>query len=367
MPEGDVAGIVGVRQGRARRAAAGGGPRDRPDRVHAGHDRRPTSAARCASPRRCSRTTPRSGSSCSPTATTRPAPGQSEAALAAARGIQVETRAIGLGAADEVARRAAHDAVDGAPRRGDRGDRRRSRSTVAQPATVRLFADGVQVAREAPSTSTAGTNRVTFRVKPTEAGFHTFRVVVEAGRDTFSQNNRADSNTIVKGEPRILVLAGDEAVAAELVGALKTERQHGRHADPGGAARPTSPALADVRLHRPRRRARGCASRTRQLLALQAVRPRPRPGPRDGRRARRATAPAATQKTPIEETLPVDMGVRDRQKQPDIALVVVIDKSGSMDACHCNSFNRGGGGGPGSPASARSTSARRRSCGPRRR
>ena len=50
--------------------------------------------------------------------------------------------------------------------------------------------------------------------------------------------------------------------------------------------------------------------------------------------------------TLVEETLPVDMGVRDRQKQPDIALVVVIDKSGSMDACHCNSFD-GGMGGPG--------------------
>jgi uncharacterized membrane protein len=53
------------------------------------------------------------------------------------------------------------------------------------------------------------------------------------------------------------------------------------------------------------------------------------------------------QKTPLEETLPVDMGVRDRQKQPDIALVVVIDQSGSMDACHCNTFNGGGGGGGG--------------------
>ena len=49
------------------------------------------------------------------------------------------------------------------------------------------------------------------------------------------------------------------------------------------------------------------------------------------------------QKTPLEETLPVDMGVRDRQKQPDVALVVVIDQSGSMDACHCNSFNGGAG------------------------
>ena len=67
--------------------------------------------------------------------------------------------------------------------------------------------------------------------------------------------------------------------------------------------------------------------------------------------------------TPLEETLPVDMGVRDREKQPDVALVVVIDKSGSMDACHCNSFNSGmGGGSPGPAACARSTSARRRSC-----
>ena len=49
--------------------------------------------------------------------------------------------------------------------------------------------------------------------------------------------------------------------------------------------------------------------------------------------------------TPVEETLPVDMGVKDQEKQPDVALVVVIDKSGSMDACHCNSFNNGNPGG----------------------
>ena len=41
------------------------------------------------------------------------------------------------------------------------------------------------------------------------------------------------------------------------------------------------------------------------------------------------------------------MGVRDRQKQPDIALVVVIDQSGSMAACHCNTFEGGMGGGSG--------------------
>ena len=45
-------------------------------------------------------------------------------------------------------------------------------------------------------------------------------------------------------------------------------------------------------------------------------------------------------RTPLEETLPVEMDVRDRTMQPDIALVVVIDESGSMDACHCNTANR---------------------------
>src|SRR6202007_1830759 len=70
-----------------------------------------------------------------------------------------------------------------------------------------------------------GVTHITFEVTPTEARLHTFRVVVEAARDTFSQNDRADSVTIVKGEPRTLVLAGNEVVATELVKALTTQRQ----------------------------------------------------------------------------------------------------------------------------------------------
>jgi Mg-chelatase subunit ChlD len=44
--------------------------------------------------------------------------------------------------------------------------------------------------------------------------------------------------------------------------------------------------------------------------------------------------------TPIEQALPVYMDVRDRQERPDLALMFVIDKSGSMDACHCSGPNR---------------------------
>ena len=268
--------------------------------------------------------------------------GHAEAVLAATRDIRIETRLIGLGASDEVLVERLTT-----PSTSNLGDSVEAiaeiRSSVAQPATVRLFVNG-ELADTQHLNLEAGITRVVFDVEPTEAGFHTFRVVVEAARDTFSENDRADSNTIVKGEPRTLVLAGNDAVAQELVSALRAQRQNVDTIVP--EALPTefaalatydSVVLVDV----PRSRLTD-----RQLAALQVY-------VRDlGKGLVMIGGPdsygaGGYTKTPLEETLPVDMGVRDRQKQPEVALVVVIDQSGSMDACHCNSFNGGMGGGTG--------------------
>jgi Ca-activated chloride channel family protein len=266
--------------------------------------------------------------------------GQREAALAAARGIQVETRAIGLVDRDEVL--VERLTTPSTARLGEEIEATADiTSSVAQPATVRLYVDGTLAATNRLDLK-AGANRVVFRVTPSEPGFHTFRAVVEAAQDTFSQNDRADSNTIVKGEPKVLVLGGNEAVAAQLVAALKAEGQQVDSIVP--EALPTdfaslltydSVVVVDV----PRLR-----FTDKQLLALQTY-------VRDlGRGLVMVGGPESYgaggyTKTPMEETLPVDMGVRNRQREPDIALVVVIDKSGSMDACHCNTFNGGMGGG----------------------
>lgn len=266
--------------------------------------------------------------------------GQTEAAIAGTRGIQVETMLIGPGARDEVV--AERLTTPSIARLGEEIEAiAEIRSSVAQTATVRLFVNGTQVASELVDL-VAGRNRVVFRVEPSEPGFHTFRAVVEAPRDTFSQNDRADSNTIVKGEPRTLVVAGDDQVAVELVTALETERQlvdtvapEALPAELAGLASYDSIVLVDV----PRSRLTD-----RQMASLQVY-------VRDlGKGLVAIGGPdsygaGGYTKTPLEETLPVDMGVRDREKLPDVALVVVIDKSGSMDACHCNTFDGGAGGG----------------------
>jgi len=265
--------------------------------------------------------------------------GQSEASLAAARGIQIETFEIGLGASDEVViQRLSSPAT---ARVGEDIEVEFViTSTVRQPATVRLFGDGVQVGVR-PMTLEPGTNRVTFTVAATEAGFHTFRGLVEAGRDTFAQNNRGDSHTIVKGEPRILLVAGSNDAAQNLRAALAAESQDVTEVSPEqvptdltGLAGFDAVVLADV-----------AATRlgTQRMAALQVF-------TRDlGRGLVMIGGPnsygaGGYQRTPLEEALPVDMDVRDRDRQPDVALVVVIDKSGSMDACHCNTASRDNGG-----------------------
>ena len=267
--------------------------------------------------------------------------GQAEAALAATRDIRIETRTIGLGGSDEVLVERVTT-----PSTSNLGEEIEVtadiRSTVKQLATVRLFANGKPVGEPKRVELEAGVTRVVFANTPAEAGFYRYRVVVEAARDTFSQNDRADSNTIVKGEPRTLVLAGNEIVATELVKALTAQRQkvdtmvpEALPTDLGLLTTYDSVVLVDV----PRLRLSD-----RQLAALQVY-------VRDiGRGLVMIGGPESYgaggyQKTPVEESLPVDMGVRNRQKQPDVALVVVIDQSGSMDACHCNSFNGGNRGG----------------------
>src|SRR5688500_6892027 len=242
--------------------------------------------------------------------------GQSEASLAGARGVQVETYEVGLGAADEVIVQRVHSPATA--RVGEDIEIEVTiSSTVAQPASVRLFGQGTQIGQQSVNL-VPGINRVTFTTSATEAGFHTFRAVVEAEHDTFAANNRGDSNTIVKGDPRILIIAGSPEAAANLSAALEAENQdvdvvapEQAPTDLTGFASYDSVVLADVPQSR---------LGLNRMIALQVF-------TRDvGRGLVMIGGPnsfgaGGYKRTPLEEVLPVDMDVRDRQRQPDIALV----------------------------------------------
>jgi len=268
--------------------------------------------------------------------------GETEASLAAARAIQVVTVASGLGAQDE----ALVERLAG-PSTAHVGDRVQLSatitSTVAQDATVRLFVNGDMVASQSVSLPASETT-VTFSFTAKDAGFLRFRVVVDAARDTFDQNNRADASTIVKGPPKVLVVAGDRDVGAQLVAALRAAQQTVDAVVP--EALPTDlAALTDydsiVLVNVPKVRLPDKAMAALQVYVRDLGRGLVAIGGPDTYGA------GGLANTPLEETLPVDMGVKDKTKEPDVALVVVIDKSGSMAACHCNSFGNGVGGGSG--------------------
>ena len=41
-------------------------------------------------------------------------------------------------------------------------------------------------------------------------------------------------------------------------------------------------------------------------------------------------------RTPLETVLPVNMDVQSKEREANLALVLAVDKSGSMGRCHCD-------------------------------
>jgi Ca-activated chloride channel family protein len=213
----------------------------------------------------------------------------------------------------------------------------RMRSTLATAATLRLLADGATVSTRSIDLA-PGSKEVTFTVKASSPGFHVFRAILEPRVDHFTQNNAADAYVLVSGEPQILLATDDPARAADLVASLRTSRQQATVVAKTGV--PSSlAALAGydaVVLDDVAASDLGAAT----MASLQVY-------VRDLGKGllmlggRHAYGAGGYLNTPIEETLPVYMTVRDKTRNPDVALVAVVDKSGSMADCHCTSENRG--------------------------
>jgi Ca-activated chloride channel family protein len=206
-------------------------------------------------------------------------------------------------------------------------------STLDQTVGVRVLA-GAAVVYEGVLQLRRGVNPFVLPLTAGEPGFAAYRVqiVPPAGGDTFYQNNELAAFAQIAGPPRVLLVKNpaprDEVdETRELIAALAAANILADVVEPAGLpselaalSEYVSVILADV----PARQLTA-----RQMLAVQAY-------VRDlGGGLVTVGGPSAYGlggyfKTPLEETLPVEMTIKDQLRRPRLTIVFIIDKSGSM-------------------------------------
>ena len=243
---------------------------------------------------------------------------------AAASGVEISTRTLGVRQGDEAL--VSEVRAPSRAREGEAIDLAITvQSTRAGAAQLRIFADGDLLTEQAVELK-VGDNPYRFTIPRAGAGFHRFRAEVKAAADTQWQNNTASAFTDVKGRAHVLLLEGNPGEGNILATAL---RASGYVVDllaadraPGNLAELVQ-FDAILLINTP---AEMLGSR---MATLQSY-------VRDLGRGlivvggERAYGPGGYAGTPLEETLPVRMELRNGVVNPPVSLVFAIDKSGSM-------------------------------------
>ncbi|HKQ04622.1 MAG TPA: VWA domain-containing protein [Blastocatellia bacterium] len=201
-------------------------------------------------------------------------------------------------------------------------------STRDTAATLRIFRNDSVVSERAVQLQAAGENVFILPQRVEQKGFFTYRAEVEAaGADTFQQNNSREAFAIVEGKPKTLYLYGDPKPSP---GLLRVLAEASFTADVRAAADvPTTLAgFQDYDLvifdNVP-----AAVMTPGQMKMVQAY-VRDLGGGFVMVGGDQSFGPGGYYKTPVEETLPVSLDVRQKKHFPALAIVLVIDKSGSM-------------------------------------
>ena len=198
------------------------------------------------------------------------------------------------------------------------------RSTVEAPAVLTVRRDGVAVGHQKVALG-LGDNPYLFSVRaPQVPGSYGYEVQVATEGDSRPQNDALGTTVRVQGPPRALVAGGDGSSAAELLGA------DGFEVTPVAAgALPASAAgykgydavvLEDVsadELGKVRAKAIDAAVRT-QALGLLAF------------GGERSFSLGKYYKSPLQDALPVKSLVPGKLQRKNVAVELVLDRSGSM-------------------------------------
>jgi Mg-chelatase subunit ChlD len=199
-------------------------------------------------------------------------------------------------------------------------------STTPLSAPLQVFSEGQLVALQELALQ-KGDNTFVLPLVAGEPGFTTFQARLAPSLDTFPQNNTLDAFAEVQGPLSVLVVAEHADEGKPLAQTLR---------DAGLVVTEISPAEMPSDLGRLSESAviilvnvPAFKLAPRQLDLLQTY-------VRDLGHGlvvvggEESYGPGGYFQTPLEETLPVDMTIEDKQRLPGMTLLMVIDKSGSM-------------------------------------
>ncbi|MBA3946560.1 MAG: VWA domain-containing protein [Herpetosiphonaceae bacterium] len=201
--------------------------------------------------------------------------------------------------------------------------------------TLRLRA-GDQLVTERAVQLKAGAQEFNFQVPAETTGFVRYSAEIEVQGDQRRQNNEAATLVNVTGEPHVLVVEGNPGEAQNLVATLQSAHMNPATITPA-ALPPSLASLASYDATVLVNVAAGALPPTAMQTLPAFVRDLGHGLVMVG--GDRSFGMGNYAATPLEAALPVDMQVKDRNRRPDVALVFVLDKSGSMAACHCNGAN----------------------------
>jgi uncharacterized membrane protein len=200
-------------------------------------------------------------------------------------------------------------------------------STVATTATLRISVDGAAPV-ERPIELKPGENRIPLDQTAQVEGFHSISVTVQTAADTATENNSTSSTVVVKPQPHVLVLEDRAGEGTNIAAALRS-RQMNVDVRPSSSVPSQlkeldaydSIVLADV--------AATSLTLDQQRTIQEYVR-------RNGRGlvaigGQTSYALGGYLDSVLDEVLPVSSKPAPRPEQGQTALILVMDRSASMD------------------------------------
>ncbi len=218
-------------------------------------------------------------------------------------------------------------------------------SSAPASAELRVFADG-QLIHSGEVELQSGFNRFSIPVEAGESGFRRFSAQIIPNSDTRLQNNQASAFTVVSGPPRVLLVEGApgdtqmpdggnpaQSPAESLARALESAQMQ-VNILPAGEIPTNLTSLSNfdavILVDVPATALPPEAMEALQVYVRNLGRGRLMTG------GEQSFGAGGYLRTPLEETLPVYMDVRNKQQEANLALVLAVDKSGSMGRCHCD-------------------------------